>query len=159
MPCSLKPSFVAETSLGKLTKWLRLAGLDTRFDPQSPPDLQRLLQCAKSESRIVLTRTQRIFRVLPEHQGLLIQSDAPLVQVHQVLRHFRLRRNDLQPLSRCLRCNQLLEPIEKARLPGDIPEYIRYTHEQFQTCLRCRRIYWSGTHSGRALAMLNSWFE
>jgi uncharacterized protein with PIN domain len=158
MPRSLKPAFVAESSLGKLAKWLRLAGLDTRFDPL-PPDFQRLHQWAKAEGRIVLTRTERVFRRLPEHQGLLIRSDTPVAQVQQVLRHFGLRRLDLEPLSRCIRCNQLLQSIEKGRLPGDIPEYIRFTHDQFRTCVRCRRIYWSGTHSARALAQLDSWFK
>lgn len=158
MPFSHKPAFVVESSLGKLSKWLRLAGLDTRFDPRVPPDFQRLRQWAESENRIVLTRTQRIFRFLPDCEGLLIQSDLPAMQMRQVLGHFRLRRCDLQPLSRCLRCNQLLRPIEKAHLPEDIPEYIRHTHEQFRICARCRRIYWPGTHSERALALMDSWF-
>jgi uncharacterized protein with PIN domain len=158
MPCSLKPAFVAESSLGKLVKWLRLAGLDTRFDPLIP-DFQRLQHWAEAEGRTVLTRTQRIFCRLPEHHRLLIQSDLPVAQIRQVLSHFKLHRSDLEPLSRCICCNQLLQPIEKARLPGDIPEYIRFAHDQFRTCVRCRRIYWSGTHSARALAQLGRWFE
>jgi uncharacterized protein with PIN domain len=152
------PSFVADSSLGKLAKWLRLAGLDTRLDTKTP-ELQRLRHYARTEGRSVLTRTQRIIRYLAENQGLLIESDAPLCQVRQVLKHFDLERGDLRVLSRCTICNRLLQPTPKESLPADIPDYVRHRHDRFLTCGRCGRVYWPGTHSVRVLALIDGWFK
>ncbi len=51
----------------------------------------------------------------------------------------------------CLRCNLLLEPVEKARLQGEIPEFVWRTQERFARCPGCLRIYWEGTHYARMM--------
>ena len=152
------PSFLAESSLGKLAKWLRLAGFDTIFD-STVPNLKRLLRMAETEGRIVLTRTHSVSRRLTEEQGLFIASDAPLDQIRQVLRHFNLHREDLRLFTRCAICNQVLRPVQKEHLPGSVPDYVRQHYARFLTCGRCRRIYWPGTHSVRASALIDRWFE
>ena len=52
--------FVADAMLGKLTKWLRVMGIDVMYDPDAI-DAQ-LLQCAECRGRILLTRDRSLMR-------------------------------------------------------------------------------------------------
>ncbi len=152
------PSFVAESTLGKLAKWLCLAGFDTHYD-SNVPDFHHLNRIALTQNRTVLTRTQTIIKKLAPPRGLFIRFDAPLDQVRQVLRHFNVRRSDLRPLSRCSRCNRALRQVDKASIQGAVPDFIWQRHVRFQICIQCRRIHWPGTHYARTLALIDRWFE
>jgi uncharacterized protein len=152
------PAFVAESTLGRLAKWLRLAGFDTRYD-RLPPAWRRLRGYAIAENRIVLTRTLRVAERLVAGQGLLIRFDAPMAQVRQVMKYFNVGRRDLKPLSRCSRCNQRLQSADQAHLQTGVPDFIRQRHERFLVCNQCGRIYWPGTHSARMEDLFDQWFS
>jgi uncharacterized protein len=151
------PCFVAESTLRKLAKWLRLAGFDTRVD-MLIPDFKRLKQTAGSEGRTVLTRTRSVIAHLGPTPGLLIEFNDPTDQVRQVLCYFHIRRDDLRPLSRCCQCNHLLAQVQKERLAATVPDYIRIRHDRFLTCSRCGRVYWPGTHASRMITQIDRWF-
>jgi uncharacterized protein with PIN domain len=55
-------------------------------------------------------------------------------------------------LSRCLRCNELLAPIDRSDVRNRVPPYVYETQPGFRTCGRCGRIYWRGTHRENAVA-------
>jgi uncharacterized protein with PIN domain len=152
-----QPAFVAESTLGKLSTWLRLAGFDTLYDPL-PPNWRRLRGFADSENRKVLSRTQRVMRQLAVGQGLFIRFDAPIEQMRQVIRYFHIRRNDLRPLTRCSRCNYWLQPADQAHIQNGVPDFVRERYERFMICSRCGRIYWPGTHSSRMADLFERWF-
>ena len=152
------PAFVAECTLGRLAKWLRLAGFDTLFDNQSP-DINRLSNCAKTQNRVVLSRTQAVIKHLEIAQGRLIRFNAPIDQIRQVIRDFDIDRPDLRPLSRCSQCNHPLRAADQENIQGAVPDYILLYHERFRICPRCRRVYWPGSHSTRILALIDRWFE
>ena len=59
--------FIADATLGKLAKWLRIFGYDTLFFRES--DIDSLIKTARKEERIVLTKTPRSVK-----KGLLINS-------------------------------------------------------------------------------------
>jgi len=151
------PAFLSECTLGKLAKWLRLAGFDTVYDSM-PPDFGRLIRYGHISNRVVLSRTQSVIRHLEETQGVLIQFDAPIDQVRQVIRHFDIRRRDLMPLSRCSYCNCLLQPVDQANLQSAVPDYVRQRYQRFLMCDQCHRVYWPGTHGARMLAFIDLWF-
>lgn len=153
-----RPAFVAESTLGKLAKWLRLAGFDTRYD-DSPPDWRRLRAFAEAEDRVVLSRTRRVIGRLREGQGLLIRFDAPVEQMRQVITYYHIRPGDLEPLSRCLRCNTRLRPADRAQLQNAVPDYVRQHHVRFMSCARCGNIYWPGSHSSRMADQIQRWFD
>lgn len=152
------PAFVAECTLGKLAKWLRLAGFDTLFDIK-PPDHRRLANFAQTQNRLVLSRTQSVISHLAAAQGLLIKFNAPIDQLRQVMRHCDIQRRDLRPLSRCSQCNYPLGTADQKNLRGAVPDYIRQQHERFLMCHKCGRVYWPGTHSVRMVAFIDRWFE
>ena len=152
------PAFIAECTLGKLAKWLRLAGFDTLYD-MMPPDFRRFIRFGHTRNRVVLSRTRSVIRHLEATQGVLIQFDAPIDQVRQVIRHFDIRRSDLMPLSRCSYCNCLLRSADQETLQFAVPDYVRQRHKCFFMCDQCLRVYWPGTHGARMLALIDRWFE
>jgi len=152
------PAFVAECTLGRLAKWLRLAGFDTLYDLKTP-ELQRLVRIAQSQNRFVLSRTLSVIRHLSDARGLLIAFNAPLEQMRQVIRHFKIQRKDLNPLSRCSRCNSELQAADIDHVQSAVPDFIRQSHGVFLMCPQCCRLYWSGSHSIRIEALIDSWFE
>jgi uncharacterized protein len=153
-----QPAFVADSTLGRLAKWLRLAGFDTRYDPL-PPDWRRLREYVVVENRKVLTRTRRVMERFVAIQGLLIRFDAPIEQVRQVMNYFNISRNDLRPLSRCSRCNRRLQTVDRTYFQNAVPDFVRQRHTRFLMCGQCGRIYWPGTHSTRMTNLFERWFE
>lgn len=151
------PPMLADATLGRLCKWLRITGIDTRRDTATP-DPERLKRLAGDRRRWVLTRSRRIFEKLGPHRCLLLVADDPLNQIRQVIRHFRITQSSLRPLSRCSRCNQQMSEMAKQNIVGRVPDYVWQRHDRFMGCSRCRRIYWSGTHAKRIQLMIGQWF-
>jgi uncharacterized protein with PIN domain len=151
------PLFLADSTLGGLAKWLRLAGLDTRLD-MLPPDPERLRQMCGDEHRWVLTRARRVYHKLGPNRCLFIRSNAPIEQVRQVIRDLKIQRPSLRPLSRCTRCNQLICPVSKESIIGRIPDYVWQKYDRFTACTKCRCIFWPGTHASRINLQIDRWF-
>jgi uncharacterized protein with PIN domain len=89
----------------------------------------------------------------------MIQSDHCTEQLDQVIRELGLRREDLHPFTRCLRCNTVLGPISKEDASGKVPDYVWETHDRFQRCIDCGRIYWPGSHLGQGMKRIRKLFE
>jgi uncharacterized protein with PIN domain len=47
---------------------------------------------------------------------------------------------------RCIRCNGLAEPVEKARVEHLLEPKTRLYYEEFHQCRECGQIYWQGSH-------------
>jgi uncharacterized protein len=148
-------SFAADRSLGKLSKWLRMLGFDTLLG--SDPSNRWLIECLQ-EGRVLLTRMQRIRKLFPAHRLLFIESNFPIQQLKQVIVECNLTLGDIRPFSRCIPCNFPLESIEKDVIYGRVPDYIWETNDRFQTCRRCDRIYWSGSHTHRSMQQIRQLF-
>jgi uncharacterized protein with PIN domain len=153
-------SFTAESTLGRLSRWLRLAGFDTVYD-RRPPDARLLAALAPKPGRIILTRTRSIADQMCRLHGiqsLFISCDDPLDQAKCVVKRLGIRRGDLNPLSRCVLCNQPLLPLSKDDAASRVPDYVIQNHCHFRCCPKCRRTYWSGTHTSQALQLIDRFF-
>ncbi len=157
MVASSLPLLVADASLGKLVTHLRLAGIDTLFDPGIPHS-DRLARLSHGE-RVILTRCHRIRRALRSRALIFIIYDKPTLQIRQVLSTLDLKRLDLKPLSRCSRCNRMLEDASREQIVGSVPEYILQTHKAFKRCMVCGKVFWAGSHVERWLRNIERWFE
>ncbi len=147
-PQSGSPRFLAESTLGKLVKWLRLMGFDTRC--RSGPGLETVA-AGSDPRRIVLTRTQKTARALAGRPLILIRENDPWEQVREVVARLGLEAGDLRPFSRCLRCNRPTVPAERETVRGRVPDYVYQTASRFTVCEACRKVYWPGTHTERAM--------
>jgi uncharacterized protein with PIN domain len=152
----MNPCFAAEKTLGKLAKWLRLLGFDTFYEPEITA--ARFIETLEND-RIVLTRTQRIKKLLVSTRFIFIESDHLEKQLNQVVRELGLKVADTHPFSRCLRCNIQIVTAEKDSLWGRVPDYIFQTHDLFQKCPKCGRIYWPGSHTQRSLEKIRTLFD
>ncbi len=141
------PKFIVDCNVGKLTKWLRLMGYDAQFFSGS--DDSQLVAAAQAEDRVILSRDTRIMkrRVITSGQlkAILIQSDEPEQQIHQVIEALDLDCR-FRPFTICLECNQPLVERDKDEVKDLVPPYVFKTQNQFRQCPNCQRIYWRGTH-------------
>jgi uncharacterized protein with PIN domain len=143
--------FSADAMLGKLTKWLRVMGIDVLYDPATPD--AELLQWSVREGRILLTRDRHLMRRRGPVQRLYIESDYYHEQVRQVVQAFHLA-NRIQMFTRCIRCNDPLRAIAKQVVAGKVPPYVFVTQATFKYCEACDRLYWGGTHRDNMLRQL-----
>jgi uncharacterized protein with PIN domain len=140
---------IADVMLGRLAKWLRLLGYDTRYD--NAADDMTLLRIAQAEDRVLLTRD----RALSHKRGvraIWIESQHLEAQIEQV-------RAAVGPppdssLTRCAVCNARLESIAKAHVKDRVPPYVFQTQAEFRRCPQCERIYWAATHVARMREIL-----
>lgn len=139
--------FIVDNNVGKLAKWLRVMGYDTLFFDGS--DDAHMIAVARAEGRVILTRDTQIMRrrVITSGQlkAILIESDEPELQMHQVIDSLGLDRQ-FRPFTICLECNQLLEERSKQQVKELVPPYVFQTQNQYMECPACHRIYWRGTH-------------
>jgi len=141
------PKFIVDRNVGKLVKWLRLMGYDSRFFDGNEDS--ELVAIAQAEGRVILSRDTQIMkrRVITSGQlkAVLIHSDQPELQIRQVIDALALDYR-FRPFTLCLECNQVLVERGKGEVEELIPPYVFKTQSQFMQCPTCKRIYWRGTH-------------
>jgi len=144
--------FLADSSLGRLSRWLRMLGCDTVY---WRGDADRsFLRAAEREGRTVLTRRRDV--LARQHPGvvLFVESDRVEDQVADVLGKLNVRPNPESFFTLCLECNVSLIPADRDEVRDRIPDYVHRTQQEFRRCPGCGRVYWPGTHRERAMAML-----
>ena len=145
------PRFAADAALGRLAKWLRLAGFDTIYDPGLSLDTAKI---HIASGRTLLTRTYSIYRAFNEGSAIHIRSDHYLEQIKEVIRAAGLEAGHLKPFSRCTRCNVPTVTVPKADVAGKVPDYVWQNTDTFRICNGCRHIYWRGSHTKKVLTVL-----
>ena len=148
----MTPRFVVDTMLGRLARWLRAMGYDTLYPGQA--DDRRLLQLARAEERILVTRDRMLARLAEPH-SCLIHAELVDDQVVEAVERLALCPDDGHWLSRCLECNARLEPGPRESLQALVPEHVFATHTDFMRCPGCARIYWAGSHVERMVERLS----
>jgi len=143
-PLPVPARFVADVHLAQLTARLRLAGFDVKA-VSADEDVALL---SEREGRIALTRDRELLKRKIVRAGCWIRSSDPDDQFVEVLGRFDLV-GDMQPFTRCLRCNALLEPVSKADVLERLPEGVIPLFEDFHACPSCDRVYWRGSHYDR----------
>jgi hypothetical protein len=142
------PRFAAEKTLGRLAKWLRLLGFDTLYEFESSG--KKFIEILEND-RILLTRTRRIQKQFASRKLIFVESDHLAQQLKQIFRELDINAVQTRPFSRCLQCNTSIVIVEKTTIWGRVPDYIFDTHDRFQKCPECDRIYWPGSHTRRSL--------
>jgi len=139
--------FIVDNNVGKLAKWLRIMGYDSLFF--NGGNDSRMVAIALAEERVILTRDTQIMKRRVVTSGrlkaILIQSDEPERQMHQVIDSLHLDCQ-FKPFTICLECNQPLQEKSKQEVKDLVPPYVFQTQNQYMECPTCHRIYWRGTH-------------
>jgi len=144
--------FLADSSLGRLSKWLRILGYDTLYWRVEAD--RSFLRMAEKEGRAVLTRRKDV--LARQHPGivLFVENDRIEDQIVEVLGKLGLRPEPDRLFTVCLRCNEYLKEAKLEEVRPLVPEYVFRTQSDFRVCPKCHGVYWPGTHRERAMAML-----
>lgn len=146
-----KISFAVDANVGKLARLLRMAGFDTSFDQTT--DDEPLAEKARQEERILLTKDRALLKRKAVIHGRLIRSIMPYDQLREVILVYNLR-GITKPFSRCLCCNEILQPVAKKDIIARLEPLTRKYFADFHICPACERIYWPGSHRDKMLILL-----
>ena len=130
--------FAVDWMLGRLARWLRILGHDVAYGRHLRD--RTLVDSARREERLLLTRDTRLLRDphLPRH--LFVESAVPL--------------GGAPLLTRCLDCNRPLDEVPRDQVRDRVPPYVWDTAPRFLACGRCGRVYWPATHRAHMLREL-----
>jgi len=143
--------FLVDVNVGRLARYLRMAGFDTLYDPNwTGKDLLRLLD---REPRILLTRNLDLLNHKQVVYGRCIRADDPASQLREVMTLLALSPMQNQ-FGRCLRCNELLQPVAKEEILPRLEPLTKRYFDTFTICPSCDKIYWHGSHADRMKSLL-----
>jgi len=144
--------FLADSSLGRLSRWLRILGYDTIYWRGEADRM--FLRKAEREGRAVLTRRKDV--LARQHLGIIlfVESDRVEDQIVEVFGKMGLRPEPEKLFTVCLRCNESLKEAAPDEVRPHVPDYVFRTQKSFRVCPKCHGVYWPGTHRDRALSVL-----
>lgn len=145
------PRFLLDSHLGRLAAYLRMCGFDCLY--ANDYEDAHLAKILAADERILLTRDRRLLMRKIVRHGYCLRSLDPQEQLREVVRRFDLLRR-ARPFHRCLRCNALLEPVEKAAVLDRLEPKTKLYFDEFAICRACDQVYWKGSHFERMQAML-----
>lgn len=147
------PRFYCDSMLGKLARWLLLLGFDTRWAGVDGRPDAALLEEAKAEGRVFVTRDRKI----PKVAGLgmvVLRPEGLERQLEDLLEAVGARIDEKELFTRCTSCNVPFEPLAREEALALVPPLVRELDTPFYRCPRCRKVFWLGTHTARVLAKL-----
>jgi uncharacterized protein with PIN domain len=150
-PDSPMPAFVADVMLGRLAKWLRIAGFDVLYSNRFSDD--ELVALSRQEGRILLSRDTRLLVRKVVQRFIFLESESIQSQLRQVFEAARITGLP-GALTRCLSCNDVLIEITRERARGRVPPFVFATQPSFKSCPRCQKVFWAGTHRQSVMRML-----
>lgn len=142
-----KPNFVVDSMLGNLAKKLRILGYDSKYFSSIEDD--KLILIAKNEKRTIITKDEQLSKNADKQNigCVLIRGSDELEQIMQINAKIKFDKFVMDTNnSRCIACNGILQPVEKFRIIGKIPEGVLEREKKFWMCDSCKKIYWEGTH-------------
>jgi uncharacterized protein len=135
--------FVVDNMLGKVAKWLRALGFEACAVHLK--DVQQLDQYARRGYHLVTRNT----RLAGHPATLRVTSDDPREQLQQIIAVLGITPDEVHLLCRCLRCDEPLQPADRALVAGQVPDYVYENCSVFHQCPQCRQVYWAGSHLPR----------
>ncbi len=121
--------FLVDAMLGKLAKELRMLGYDTLY--YRGQDAHELIQLARQQERVILTRNKELTRNTEKDRIIQIEEDKPSLQLKELLDQSVIALNEDSLFSRCLLCNSPLDEMTREEVEGKVPEFIFYQENEF----------------------------
>jgi uncharacterized protein with PIN domain len=140
--------------LGKLVRYLRLAGLDTAYLAAGDEPIEQ----ARRTGRVLLTRNRAAARRcaalgLP---CLPVRDNYPFGQAREILAALAAEGRP-RPCSRCVFCNVPLQEVaDPTDAEGWVPPYVYRTQRAFKKCTACGRFFWDATQKRSVDRLLKS---
>lgn len=148
--------FIADVHLGRLAKYLRMAGFDTLYDRNYDDD--EIIDISLSDKRIILTRDKILLRNHKITHGYWVRSVYPRCQMSEIVKRFDLRKM-MKPFTRCMECNNIITEVSKETISDRLPDKTKKYFDVFKICPGCGRIYWEGSHYDKMKAFTDSFIS
>jgi uncharacterized protein len=149
-PTPRAPRLSVDRMLGRLARWLRLAGADVSFD--STLGGSDLLREARAQGRIVITRDKRLRTA---SDVIWLEANDVRGQMRETLERVPFDSSALA-FTRCSRCNTPLRAVSREIVARRVPPFVYASQERFAQCDGCGRVYWDATHPARILGELRA---
>jgi len=138
--------FIADIMVGKLARYMRMAGYDVMYINNASDD--QIIKIARETDRIILTRDSLMLARREFKKGIIkylyIKEDKLENQLDQIKSELKI---SLKPnLVRCIECNEKLIKVKKEDIKNKVPPYVYKTQKNFLYCKNCDKYYWRGTH-------------
>jgi uncharacterized protein with PIN domain len=153
--------FIADRMLGRLSRWLRLFGYDTFEIKKQENEDDVLLELAKKEDRVLISRDALLIRkaIKNKIKAYHIRSSEIMEQLVEMHREFGL---SMEPeMERCTLCNYIIRKVGSFEM--DIIKNKDYVYPErlekgteFWICDNCGQVYWQGTHWNNIMQRINS---
>ncbi len=147
-----RPQFVLDQHLGRLAAYLRMMGFDTLY--RNDYDDEELAQVSHDETRILLTRDVGLLKRSLVIYGYYVRETDRRRQLAEITRRYRLLES-AEPFKHCMKCNGLLEKVDKAAIQDQLPEGAATYYDEFHQCRSCKRVFWKGAHYQRMQALMD----
>ena len=144
--------FAADCHLGKLAEKMRLLGFDVEYHNHITDE--ELFNAVVDHKKVLLTRDRRLLMRKEIDRGYLLRSQLPGEQLEEVIGRFDLREQ-LQPFTRCAKCNGILERVEKEAVFHLLEPKTKLYYKDFFQCQSCRQVYWQGSHLEKIQALID----
>ncbi len=145
------PRFVADVMLGRLAKWLRIAGFDVLYSNKFSDD--ELIAISNLDGRVLLSRDTRLLIRKPVKDFIFLSSQDVQMQIRQVFETMHISAFT-SLLTRCLACNEYLVETPRESVRTRVPQFVYETQSHFKSCPKCGRIFWAGTHRSAVVQTL-----
>ena len=145
------PRFVADVMLGRLAKWLRIAGFDVLYSNRFTDD--ELVDISNVEGRMLLSRDTRLLIRKAVREFIFLKSQDIQKQLRQVFEILHISQLP-SPLTRCLSCNDSLIETSRESVRERVPPFVYQTQSHFKSCPGCGKIFWAGTHRSAVIQTL-----
>jgi len=138
--------FITDGMLGKLTRWLRMLGHDVEYSRSD--DDKKLIERAKSEGRILLTRDLKLYQQAMTRgvEAVLVAASTGAENLADLAGRFNFKLEIDVTVSRCPKCNTKIKPVSKDMVIDRVPETTSTYYNEFWECPECGQIYWQGAH-------------
>ena len=146
--------FAADGMLGRLTRWLRLLGYDTKYS--NLMEDRQLLALARNEKRILLTRDLQLYQQATARglDAFYVEGQTQTEKLARLAKRYNLKLAVDMTTSRCPKCNTRAKPVSKKDVSGKVEENTFSHYEDFWICPKCRQVYWQGAHWAKIRIML-----
>jgi uncharacterized protein with PIN domain len=145
--------FIVDSHLGKLAKYLRMAGFDTLYENNyADTEIRRI---SNEQNWIILTRDRDLLTSREVTHGYYVRTIDPHAQLAEIVSKFDLY-SQVNPFSRCLICNSPLISVSKEEIKDLVDEQTFGIFQEFYKCPHCNKVYWKGSHYEHMIEFLKS---
>lgn len=151
-PLHVPKAFVLDVHLGKLARLLRMLGINAIY--QNNLSDKEIVTLATEQNRAVLTRDIGLLKHKVLQHGYWLRSQQPKEQLLETIQWFSLCPA-IQPFSRCIACNGLLQQVEKDIVANSLLPQTKAYFDEFYQCTTCKHVYWKGSHYENMQQLVN----